>query len=192
MPSGKRFLSWQKKERAKRKEVAALAGGGLVALLGYPLVFFFVSPFLDRLLRPWIGSWLDVLTLIGFPWDLILAASVGLIGLLYALWSVVTQIRIGKGTPVPSVPTRTLIVVGPYEYSRNPMTFGSILLYLGVCMFFHSVAMIIVMVLVFVIPLSLYIKIVEEKELAVRFGSAYLKYKKRSRFMLPFPKRHRK
>lgn len=119
-----------------------------------------------------------------------MAIGLGLFGWAYALWSVIAQWKVGKGTPIPSVPTTKLIVVGPYKYSRNPMTFGSVFLYAGIAIFFHSLTMVIAVILAFMVPLLLYVKVVEEKELAARFGDEYLRYKTRTRFIIPLPKRH--
>jgi len=186
-----RFLKWQKVERTKRMKVGALIVAGLAVMVGVPIVFWFLIPFFDQLLRPLFGSWLDMLTLVPFPWEIVLAAIVASIDLIYGIWSVAAQFRIGKGTPIPIIPTQKLVVLGPYKYCRNPMTFGAILLYASIGVFIRSIIWIIIVLVVFTLPLCLYVKLVEEKELGARFGSEYLEYKKRTRFILPLPKRRR-
>jgi protein-S-isoprenylcysteine O-methyltransferase Ste14 len=42
------------------------------------------------------------------------------------------NIKIGQGTPAPMMPTRRLLVTGPYHLCRNPMVLGTIIAYLGV------------------------------------------------------------
>jgi len=37
----------------------------------------------------------------------------------------------GRGTPLPVMPTQELLTEGPFRYSRNPMTLGTILAYLA-------------------------------------------------------------
>jgi hypothetical protein len=56
MPSGNRFVNWQKKERTKSKKIGALAAGALIVIVGYPVLFYFLSPLLDQLVRPFIGD----------------------------------------------------------------------------------------------------------------------------------------
>ena len=65
----------------------------------------------------------------GFP----LAAGllVMLIGLFIMVQTILTFIRIGKGTLAPWSPTRKLIVGGMYAYVRNPMILGVITVLIG-------------------------------------------------------------
>lgn len=70
---------------------------------------------------------------LGFPqlgvmW-MLLGALLVTLGLPLAAWSVYIQHSLGKGTPVPMVPTQRLIVTGPYRYCRNPMAFVTFLAY---------------------------------------------------------------
>ncbi len=102
-----------------------------------------------------------------------------------ASWSVYTQHRIGRGTPVPVVPTRRLITSGPYKYCRNPMAFGTLLLYIGLSLIFNSISAIFILVALVLVPLLLFIKIVEEKELEIRFGHEYTEYKEKTPFLIP-------
>jgi protein-S-isoprenylcysteine O-methyltransferase Ste14 len=110
-------------------------------------------------------------------------------GLVFALWSIQSQFKIGKGTPVPIMPTQKLVIMGPFLYSRNPMTFGTILLYLGVVVLIGSLSSL-ALVAIMSLALFLYIKLIEEKELEARFGKDYLKYKKNTPFILPRRKDH--
>lgn len=67
-----------------------------------------------------------------------------LTGLIFIFLSGYAQLKTGRGTPIPAVPTQKLVTSGVYALCRNPMLFGSILYYLGI---FSTV----------------YIKLVEEK-----------------------------
>jgi len=125
---------------------------------------------------------------LGFPqlgvmWMLLGALLVAL-GLPLAAWSVYIQHSLGKGTPVPMVPTQRLIVTGPYRYCRNPMAFGTFLAYYGISMLFRTVSGIFITSLLLLIVIA-YIKLVEERELAERFGAEYLEYKERTPFFIP-------
>jgi protein-S-isoprenylcysteine O-methyltransferase Ste14 len=70
------------------------------------------------------------------------------------------------------------------------MTIGTIAAYLGVAVYAVTIAGIGI-VLCFGMLLVLYLKLLEEKELAERFGDAYLAYKREVPFIIPrLPKRH--
>lgn len=102
----------------------------------------------------------------------------------FALWSIERQITLAAGTPVPVMPTQKLVVQPPFTYCRNPMTLGTIIGYSGIGVWIGSFSAVGI-VLLFGLLLVLYIKLLEEKELAARFGESYLEYKRNTPFMLP-------
>jgi protein-S-isoprenylcysteine O-methyltransferase Ste14 len=106
-------------------------------------------------------------------------------GLCFMAWSVLTFVTTGKGTAVPIAPPRKLIVSGPYKLCRNPMAFGAMLYYLGVGTYFGSLRIGIVMLLLTLIVMTCYTKLIEEKELKLKFGAEYEEYKRRTSFLLP-------
>jgi protein-S-isoprenylcysteine O-methyltransferase Ste14 len=106
------------------------------------------------------------------------------IGLYISLWSVITQLIIGKGTPVPIMPTQKLVIVPPYNYSRNPMGFGYGIMLFGLGITLNSISYLLLGIILFALLLCYY-KFVEEKELVIRFGDEYLEYKKRTPFLIP-------
>jgi protein-S-isoprenylcysteine O-methyltransferase Ste14 len=88
------------------------------------------------------------------------------------------------------MPTQELIISGPFRYCRNPMTLGAILAYLGLSIG-AATAVGVALVLLLGSLLITYLKKVEEKELAERFGEQYLEYKKNVPFILPrIPRKH--
>ncbi|ACF42678.1 methyltransferase family protein [Pelodictyon phaeoclathratiforme] len=106
-------------------------------------------------------------------------------GLFFLLWATYTQWFIGKGTPAPNAPTQTLVVVGPYKLCRNPIELGAIFYYTGIGTLFGTLTVgFICGTLGFVFG-TLYHKLIEEKELALRFGQDYLAYKKEVPFLFP-------
>ena len=105
-------------------------------------------------------------------------------GLLFAWWSNYVQFTIGRGTPVPIMATQQLIIQKPYSYCRNPMALGAILMYLGVAILIGSISAV-GLVLLGAIVLLTYIKLLEEKEMELRFGDAYREYRKRTPFIIP-------
>ncbi len=64
------------------------------------------------------------------------------------------------------------------------MSFGTFSAYFGFAILAGSISSL-VLVLVFASLLILYIKKIEEKELEMRFGQAYLDYKEVTPFMIP-------
>jgi protein-S-isoprenylcysteine O-methyltransferase Ste14 len=106
------------------------------------------------------------------------------VGWLFANWAVKVQFSSGRGTPIPLMATQKLIIKAPYTYSRNPMTLGTAIFYLGIAIWLGSFSAI-GLSLVYPIGILIYIKLVEEKELEERFGSEYLDYKRRTPFLMP-------
>lgn len=70
------------------------------------------------------------------------------------------------------------------------MSFGTVLLYLGISILIGSFSAM-GMVFGFFIALITYIKKIEERELEMRFGEEYLAYKKGTPFIIPrfFPRK---
>jgi protein-S-isoprenylcysteine O-methyltransferase Ste14 len=107
-----------------------------------------------------------------------------IVGGALVIWSVSVQYKFGQGTPAPVVPTQKLVVKGPYAYTRNPMTLGAALFYLGVGVWLGSLPVIGMVLLIFA-SLLVYIFHHETKELAQRFGADYLAYKQNTPFLFP-------
>ncbi len=114
----------------------------------------------------------------------ILGAALVAAGLLLGWWSVYVQFTIGRGTPVPIMATQQLITQRPYSYCRNPMALGAIVAYLGVGVLVGSLSAV-VLVLAFAVVLLTYIKLLEEREMELRFGDAYREYRRRTPFIIP-------
>lgn len=86
----------------------------------------------------------------------------------------------GKGTLSPADPTRELVVKGLYQYSRNPMYIGVMLILAGEAIFFEQGRFwfyVIGVALLF----NLFIIFVEEPRLKRDFGAAYEAYRKKVR-----------
>jgi protein-S-isoprenylcysteine O-methyltransferase Ste14 len=132
----------------------------------------------------WLDGWLRLPALSFGVANTIAGTLLSLIGAGLVAWSVYVQFVIGKGTPAPVMATQRLVVEGPYIYSRNPMTLGALLFYLGIGFWMGSMAAIAVTLLVFAHLLT-YIYIHETQELEQRFGADYLDYKRRTPFLLP-------
>ena len=170
------FKRWAGHEYSKKQRMIAVFFGGFVFWIIIPLFIVVVSFCVDR--------WLHLPKFCSKPINAVLGVICMVIGWLLANWTVKVQFSFGKGTPLPLMATQTLVIRGPYAFCRNPMTLGTGLFYLGVAIWLGSFSAI-GLGLVYPVGISIYIKLIEEKELEERFGSEYLKYKARTPFLLP-------
>ncbi len=157
------LVETSQKPRSWRFKVVAILIGVLAFLAIVPAVLF-------------LGAYaIDKYALSDFWTQLELGFSIGavVLGLLLALWTVLSQVRIGKGTPVPFAPPEKLIVTGPYRWCRNPLQLGVMIYYLGIGTFFGSLRIGVLMFLIGLVIGSFYHKFIEEKELRRRFGSVF-------------------
>jgi protein-S-isoprenylcysteine O-methyltransferase Ste14 len=113
-----------------------------------------------------------------------LGAMLTAAGFSLGLWSVYAQLDRGRGTPLPLLPTQVLLTGGPFRYCRNPMTLGAISAYLGIALMARTAAGT-TMSLSLAAALVAYLKLLEERELADRFGEPYLTYKRATPFIIP-------
>lgn len=133
-------------------------------------------------------SVLDLPRLTFLPWTkiagwLLLAPGLGL----YA-WTVRDFLK-RKGTPVPVNPPVTLITSGPYAHSRNPMITGLYFCFFGFGLLIGSLALVAIFTPLSVLIMHVYLTRVEEKELELKFGQAYLDYKDKVPRFLPCSRR---
>jgi len=171
-----RFSKWAQKEHSEGARLIALLPAGVLFLILLPYILLVISPSLDARLG------LDRLS--PGPASFIIGAILLVVGLFFGQWSILIQFTHGRGTPLPMMPTQRLITTGPFQYCRNPMTLGTILAYLGLSI---AAATIVGLILVaaFAALLLVYIKRMEEKELAERFGEEYLAYRRDVPFIIP-------
>jgi protein-S-isoprenylcysteine O-methyltransferase Ste14 len=155
-----------------------------VALLFMTPIFLFALPYFFIQVGARLDQWLQLPQILYLPFNLILGLLLTVASGLFGMWSIYSQFTIGRGTPVPLMATQKLIVQPPYTYCRNPMALGTFGMYLGVATLFGSIGAAI-LVLLFAGCLLTYIKIVEEKEMEIRFGQEYLAYKQRTPFLIP-------
>jgi len=90
----------------------------------------------------------------------------------------------GRGTLAPGDPPRELVVRGVYGHVRNPMISGVILVLLGEAAALRS-APHFEWAAGFALFNALYIPLMEERELRVRFGAEYTTYARNVRGLIP-------
>lgn len=91
----------------------------------------------------------------------------------------------GKGTPAPITPTQKLVTTGPYKYCRNPIELGTSGYFLFIGIWFDGLITGLLCQLFGMILGYGYIKLIEERELTLRFGEPYKKYLRRTALFIP-------
>jgi protein-S-isoprenylcysteine O-methyltransferase Ste14 len=169
------LLHLSRRRTSKYYKIFSLMVGTVFFLIILPGLFFYG------------GVWLSRFLTITWPWRLELIIALLSIsgGLFFVSWATLNQWRIGGGTPAPMAPTQKLVIQGPYKLCRNPIELGAILYYLGVGTAFGSFTIGIFSALLGFLIGSSYHKLVEEKDLELRFGAEYLKYKQTTPFLIP-------
>lgn len=88
--------------------------------------------------------------------------------------------RRARTSILPVKPVTTLVVAGPYRFTRNPMYVGVAGLYLGLALWFDVFWALVVLPAV-IATVRLYVIPREERYLERKFGPEYLAYKARVR-----------
>jgi protein-S-isoprenylcysteine O-methyltransferase Ste14 len=161
------------KEYSVKARLAVIGFAGLVFIAAIPAGLFWISIRYDQQMYD------EAFSIISF-----ISIFFALIGLSLAVWTVRVQHKKARGTPAPFVATKKLLIQKPYTYCRNPMALGVFIYYLGIAVFTRSYFAILA-VFIFIACLILIIKLLEEKELELRFGEEYLSYKQQTPFIIP-------
>jgi protein-S-isoprenylcysteine O-methyltransferase Ste14 len=139
-----------------------------------------ILPFTVTILVPiWIARANGIgLSLAGSAGGLLLqlagvaALGLGLVSFTASLRRFATE---GEGTLAPWDPPRRLVVRGPYRFVRNPMISGVIFVLLGEALLLLSLPHAL-WALVFLGLNLVYIPLIEEPQLELRFGDPYREY----------------
>jgi protein-S-isoprenylcysteine O-methyltransferase Ste14 len=157
--------------------------GGLLVIVLVPSIIYIITSLFDNVYR--IGIIQNTI----IRWVIIIILLV--IGLIYGIWSVIIQDTIGQGGPLEignieiSPKTKNLVVSGPYKYTRNPMLFGTLLIYLAFALFINSITSVVLVSAIFVFMLTVVVKM-EEKRLLKDFGNQYEEYRKTVSMFIPW------
>jgi protein-S-isoprenylcysteine O-methyltransferase Ste14 len=125
--------------------------------------------------RDLIGLWGEVVPLSWSVWQVValLPLAAGTAVYLRCLWEFAAR---GRGIPAPLDHPKQLVVTGLYQYVRNPMYVGVLLVLVGEASFFQSYGFLLYSIgwLLFVhVNVLLY----EEPNLTRKFGKSYLDYR---------------
>jgi protein-S-isoprenylcysteine O-methyltransferase Ste14 len=111
-----------------------------------------------------------------------LTPSIWLVGLLpllvgvgLFLWCNGLFTFVGKGTLAPIDAPKFLVRAGPYQWMRNPMYIGVLLIISGEAILFHSLLLVSYVLLVGAV-MHLFVVFVEEPSLRRQFGESYETY----------------
>lgn len=165
------------KERSSGVRMASLAAGSIMFMIIFPVVLWFPAHFVSMKCSIMIPNFIEM--------------SLGIIaiipGLFILLWSVYSFWFVGGGTPLPFASPTRLVTDGPFRYTRNPIKLGAILLYFGIGAIIDTILTGIVLLIIAGTLGTIYHKVIEEKELLIRFGSEYEEYRRRTSFLIPLP-----
>jgi protein-S-isoprenylcysteine O-methyltransferase Ste14 len=98
--------------------------------------------------------------------------TIAALGMALAVSCVLTFAFIGKGTPAPFDPPRTLVIRGPYAWTRNPMYLGAWLVLSGAALYFQSSALTL-FAAGFILTTVAFVHVYEEPTLHRQFGLEY-------------------
>lgn len=111
----------------------------------------------------------------------IILVAVGLFLFISSLYEFATR---GQGTLAPWDPPKNLVLRGPYRYVRNPMISGVIIILFGEAAVLYSQPHAI-WALTFLLINAIYIPLLEEPQLARRFGADYDEYRRHVHIIVP-------
>ena len=157
--------------------------GGLLVIVLVPSIIYIITSLFDNvyrfeIIRNPIIRWIIIIILLST-------------GLIFGIWSLIVQNTIGEGGPVEignieiSPKTKNLVVSGPYKNTRNPMLFGTFLIYLAFSLFINSITSVVIVCAIFVFMLTIVVKM-EEKRLLKDFGNQYEEYRKKVSKFIPW------
>lgn len=91
----------------------------------------------------------------------------------------------GLGLPFAISLTRRLASEWLYAWTRNPMVMSALAFLIGLGLYLRSAAFLVWVLVVASPAMVIFLTVFEERELEIRFGEAYLKYKQRTPMLFP-------
>jgi len=91
----------------------------------------------------------------------------------------------GLGAPFAIALSSKLAVDWFYAWTRNPMVLAALAFLLSLGIWFQSAWFVLWVLILFAPALLFFVKVYEERELELRFGTSYLEYKSRTPLLFP-------
>jgi protein-S-isoprenylcysteine O-methyltransferase Ste14 len=110
----------------------------------------------------------------------VLAIVLGFVLVVWANYTLLFVGKIGLNAREPFQTPSTLVIEGPYKFSRNPIYLSVIIILIGLAILVGSLSIFIIAIVLFIIFWKWFVSW-EEKKLEEVFGEEYLEYKKRVR-----------
>jgi len=157
--------------------------GGLLVFIIVPSIIYSVTALLDNVFR------INIIQNHMLQW--IISSLLLLTGLVFGISSIVYQNVVGKGGPLEisyieiSPKTKNLVTSGPYRFTRNPMLFGTFLIYCALALIINSITAVFLVILFAVFMLTFVIK-KEEERLLQDFGNQYEQYRDKTPLIFPW------
>ncbi len=119
---------------------------------------------------------------IPFPYNLcgLLVSILGFMLIVWANYSLLFIGKIGLKAREPFHVPHTLVLEGPYRFSRNPIYLSVIIIIVGFAILLGSLTLYIISFVLFIIFRTWFVRWEEEK-LETAFGEEFIEYKKRVR-----------
>ena len=121
-------------------------------------------------------------------WVLPISSAIGLVlTIIPGAASLVVVLNLAfKGLGAPGILlSRKLAVDWLYSRTRNPMVLAGIAFFLSLGIWFRSTLFLLWVLVLFTPAILFFVKIYEERELELRFGTSYLDYKNKTSFLWP-------
>ncbi len=97
-------------------------------------------------------------------------------GVFLIVSAVLALLKHGGATGAPGDSTRNLVIVGPYQWIRNPIYSGDIIFLFGLAFYTRSL-LLFLMTVIFMPGFHFIVLLIEEPGAEKRFGDEYQKYK---------------
>ncbi len=117
-----------------------------------------------------------------FPWDYVITVSIATTILIPSMYLMYRGVKdAGEETLAPK--KEHTLYGGIYETIRHPQALGEVWVALTIALYLNSPLLILVSLFYF--PAFYYFCVVEERDLVIRYGQAYVEYKKRTPMFIP-------
>lgn len=91
----------------------------------------------------------------------------------------------GLGMPFAISLTRVMVTEWSYAWTRNPMILSALAFLVGLGLWLQSAIFLVWLLVVLGPVIFVFLKVYEERELEIRFGSSYLDYRRRTPMFFP-------